>query len=54
MARVVGALFIVLVGYSRLYASAHWFSDVVGGLLVGSAFAVGAMLVVDRHVSTSV
>jgi membrane-associated phospholipid phosphatase len=48
-ARVGGALFIALVGYSRLYVNAHWLSDVIGGLLVGVAFALGAMLVVDRH-----
>jgi undecaprenyl-diphosphatase len=48
-ARAAGVALIVLVGYSRLYVNAHWFSDVVGGLLVGLAFAVGAMLVIDRH-----
>ena len=52
-ARVGGVLFILLVGLSRLYVNAHWLSDVVGGLLVGLAFAIGAMLVVDRHPRTS-
>ena len=52
-ARIGGALFVALVGYSRLYANAHWLSDVLGGLLVGVAFALGAMLVVDRHPRTS-
>ena len=52
-ARVGGALFVALVGYSRLYVNAHWLSDVLGGLLVGVAFALGAMLVVDRHPRTS-
>ena len=49
LARAVGAAFIVAVGYSRLYVNAHWLSDVVGGLLAGLAFAVVAMLVIDRR-----
>jgi membrane-associated phospholipid phosphatase len=49
LARAVGVAFIVAVGYSRLYVNAHWLSDVVGGLLAGLAFAVAAMLVMDRR-----
>lgn len=49
LARAVGVAFIVAVGYSRLYVNAHWLSDVVGGLLAGLAFAVVAMLVMDRR-----
>ena len=52
VARTAGVAFVVLVGYSRIYVNAHWFSDVVGGLLIGMAFAVGAMLVIDRHPRT--
>ena len=51
-ARAGGIVFVVLVAYSRLYVNAHWLSDVVGGVLVGVAFAVGAMLVVDRQPRT--
>jgi len=48
-ARALGIIFVVVVGYSRLYLNAHWFSDVVGGLLAGVAFGVGAVLVMDRR-----
>jgi undecaprenyl-diphosphatase len=48
LARAIGIAFVVVVGYSRLYVNAHWLSDVVGGLLAGLAFAVGAVLVMDR------
>ena len=49
LARAVGIVFIVAVGYSRLFVNAHWLSDVVGGLLAGLAFGVVAMLVMDRR-----
>ena len=49
LARAVGILFIIVVGYSRLYVNAHWLSDVVGGLLAGLALATVAILVMDRR-----
>jgi membrane-associated phospholipid phosphatase len=51
LVRVVGIVFVVAVGYSRLYGNAHWFSDVVGGLLAGVAFALAAVLVMDRRLN---
>jgi undecaprenyl-diphosphatase len=49
LARAVGIVFVVAVGYSRIYVDAHWLSDVVGGLLAGLAFTTGALLVLDRR-----
>jgi undecaprenyl-diphosphatase len=49
-ARAIGIIFVTLVGYSRIYVNAHWLSDVVGGFLVGIAFALAAVLVLDRSV----
>jgi membrane-associated phospholipid phosphatase len=41
-------LFILLISFSRLYLSAHWFSDVLAGLSFGVAWiAIAAVL---RHV----
>lgn len=36
-----GSLVVLVVAFSRLYLDMHWFSDVVGGILIGSTFAVG-------------
>ena len=35
-----GAAYTVLMMVSRTYLGAHWISDTVGGLIVGSAIAV--------------
>jgi undecaprenyl-diphosphatase len=46
---VAGAVVIAAVGASRLYLNAHWIGDVLGGFTGGLAFALGAVLLLDRY-----
>jgi undecaprenyl-diphosphatase len=48
-AAAVGLAFIAAVAYSRLHVGAHWPSDVLGGAVFGVAFALLAVLSVDRR-----
>ena len=50
-ARAVGIVFVLVVGYSRLYVNAYWLSDVVGGLLAGVAFALVMVLAMDARLA---
>jgi undecaprenyl-diphosphatase len=38
--------FAFVMGFSRVYLNAHWFSDVVAGVLLGSGIAIGAAVLV--------
>ncbi|HWI31570.1 MAG TPA: phosphatase PAP2 family protein [Microbacterium sp.] len=37
---LVGAAYILLMAFSRTYLGAHWFSDTIGGMLVGASAAL--------------
>jgi undecaprenyl-diphosphatase len=43
------AALIVAIGASRTYLGVHWFSDVVGGLIVGAFFLLGTEWVLARQ-----
>ena len=46
---VGSAALIVAIGASRIYLGVHWFSDVIGGLIVGAFFLLGTEWVLTRQ-----
>lgn len=44
----VSVMLVGLIGLSRIYLGVHWFSDVVGGLVVGSFFLLGVEALLKR------
>lgn len=50
---VVAGLLVACVAFSRLYLGAHWFSDVLGGALLGLAWITGLGIAYRRRVVRS-
>ena len=48
LAKIKALTCILIVGLSRLYLSVHWFTDVIGGFLVGSFWLLVAIYFLER------
>lgn len=44
---VLSSLLVLLIGFSRIYANLHWFSDVLGGLLLGASILLFGISIKD-------
>ena len=53
LAYVSAALLILLIGFSRLYLSVHYPSDVLGGLIAGAAWVVACLTVYSHYTGPS-
>lgn len=37
---LIGVIYVIAMGYSRLYLNVHWFTDIVGGTALGIAIGL--------------
>lgn len=49
----LGSLFVVVIGWTRLYLGVHYPSDILAGWMLSLAWAVGVSLVVKPHFSAA-
>jgi len=45
---IIGFLFSLIVVISRLYLNVHWFSDIIGGIMLGVAISSAFILLYER------
>ena len=48
-AGLLGAALILMIGFSRMYRDVHWFTDVVGGILMGAVVVLGTYRALRGH-----
>ena len=50
---LLSGMLVTLLGFARLYLGAHWFSDIVGGMLAGFVWLLVLGIAYRRHVARS-
>ena len=45
-------LFVLLISYSRMYLGVHYFSDIIGGWLIGLTLAYAGFEIVKKNINT--
>ena len=43
---IVGSLYVIAMGYSRMYLNVHWFTDILGGTALGIAIGLAVWAIV--------
>jgi undecaprenyl-diphosphatase len=46
---IVGAAWVLLMAFSRTYLHAHWFTDAIGGIAVGTGVALVCVALLHRR-----
>ena len=42
---LIPLVFVLLIGFTRLYLGIHWFSDVLGGIFLGEFILTGSLII---------
>lgn len=48
---IFGSLFVIAIGWTRLYLGVHFPSDIIAGWMVALAWAIGVLLIIKPHLT---
>jgi undecaprenyl-diphosphatase len=51
---IFGSLFVVVIGWTRLYLGVHFPSDILAGWMVSVAWAIGVSLLIKPHLTSAI
>jgi undecaprenyl-diphosphatase len=51
---IIGSLFVVGIGWTRLYLGVHFPSDILGGWMASVAWAIGVSLLIKPHLTKAI
>ena len=50
----INVILILLISFSRIYLNVHWFSDVVGGLIIGISWLIISIIITNKIINSKI
>ena len=50
----INVILILLISFSRIYLKVHWFSDVLGGLIIGTLWLIISIIITNKIINSKI